>query len=93
MIFLSKRHLIVALILLGQLTAVAHAAEFSGAPHTHNGVTCLALLHDEEKFPLVRHKVVISLTTRRAPSINSVDLSANLPNINITPPATGPPSL
>ena len=93
MIFLSKSHLIVALILLGQLTAVAHAAEFSGAPHTHNGVTCLALLHDEETFPLVRHKVVIILTTGCAPSINTIDPSANLPKINITPPATGPPLL
>ena len=93
MIFLSKTLLIIALILLGQLTALVHAAEFKGALHAHNGVTCLALLHDEETFPLVRNNVAIHLTAGFDPRINTADPSPNLPNINIKPPATGPPSL
>ena len=93
MIFSSKSQLIVALILFGQLTVLAHGAEFSDSPHTHSGVTCLALIHDEESFPLVTKKVVIDLTIGCDPSIVTVDSSINLLNINIKPPATGPPSL
>lgn len=82
------------LFLLGQALSVAHAAEHGGHDHEHEGVVCLALIHDEQEglvpatggmLPSVG--VEVPQTSQIPELLRSVQASA------LRPPPTGPPSV
>lgn len=93
-IYKSRTTLVLALFLIGQSFATAHAIEFGVEPHQHNGVVCLTILSDEQDgLAPPSHLVSLTLVLDELGSL-SVPSQVLLPNNPaIKPPSTGPPSL
>ena len=91
---MSRNAFLVTLVLLGQLLEFAHATEYGGQPHYQECMTCTALLLDEEKFAAtLRHETNLLSQNGRRYSHLYFDDPKRRANANITPPATGPPSI
>ena len=82
-----------ALLLLSQLVATAHASEFGSTRHEHDGVVCLAILNDEQDELVPATDLAAPVFNTRAASVCAIMRPAltEYPR-SIWPPATGPPS-
>jgi len=92
--FKSAPKVALALFLIGQALAAAHAIEHGIAPHEHNGVVCLTALNDErEDFFPPKQSLDLALVpvVSKLSSFSLQVLFAK--NLAPKPPSTGPPSI
>ena len=84
----------VILFLTGQAFSLAHAAEFSSLPHDHDGVTCVAILNDEQDGLIPAAACVLPTGNYFAASKLTTPSASPLLRLRaFRPPATGPPSI
>ncbi|XOV82889.1 MAG: hypothetical protein ACFHXK_18780 [bacterium] len=83
-----------ALFLIGQAFASAHAIEFGNQPHEHDGVVCVAILNDELDDLLATNQLVTdSCEPDQAAAFCLPPQNLFSRNFATKPPATGPPSI
>lgn len=85
--------LTLALFLIGQSFATAHAIEYGNQPHEHNGVVCLTLLNDEpDGLEPAKQLVTQSFGLDESKPFSLPNPVLTTKNLTLKPPPTGPPS-
>ena len=80
------------LFVVGQAFSIAHAAEYGSEPHEHNGVACLAVLHDELDDDVPAGGLAApQVYGTTACGMQDASPSSVRHTYALQPPATGPP--